>query len=158
MAYYTIIFTGVLFSHLFFCLIILYSELSKMDGRKLEHIWDVIQLFYECSKALEMRDAAAGRLTQTFKLDSIDGRSATSKQVSPNFSCKLSKGFFGVKFLLSTIESVSTSHSRLKRSRDCMWKAFVSSALNHNRLPGWIRMIFRWDLLISRCFHSWSYV
>uniref|UniRef100_A0A915D7U6 RUN domain-containing protein n=1 Tax=Ditylenchus dipsaci TaxID=166011 RepID=A0A915D7U6_9BILA len=82
------------------------QEVSKMDGHKLEHIWDVIQLFYECSKALEMRNAALGQLSQAFKLDSIDGRTATSKQV-----------------LLATIESVNSSHSRLKRSPDCMWKA-----------------------------------
>ncbi|KAI1719496.1 RUN domain-containing protein [Ditylenchus destructor] len=117
------------------------QEIGKLDGRKIEHIWDLIQLFYECSKALEMREAAAGRLTQAFKLDSTDGKTTTSKQI-----------------LLSTIESVTSTHSRLKRSRDCMWKAFVSSALNHNRLPAWIRIIFRWDLIVSKCYHSWSYV
>lgn len=57
------------------------SALNRANGEKLEHIWDVIQYFYEWSKALELRDAAVGRLSDTFKLDSIDGRTATSKQV-----------------------------------------------------------------------------
>lgn len=57
------------------------SELRKFDGYKIEHIWDVIQLFFELSRALEMRDAIIGSLSDAFKLESIDGKTATSKQV-----------------------------------------------------------------------------
>lgn len=39
-----------------------------------------------------------------------------------------------------------------------MWKAFICAALNHNRLPGWIRIIFRSNIVLSKCYHNWAYV
>lgn len=118
------------------------GDLAKFEGRKLAHIWDVLLLFLEASRALEMRDAVVGQLSDAFKLDSVAGKTATSKQIC-----------------LSTIEHIHNSHSRLRRSQDSMWKAFVCAALNRNRLPAWIRIIFRSDqLILTRCYHSWSYV
>lgn len=43
------------------------GDLAKFDGRKLEHIWDVLVLFLEASRALEMRDAVVGQLSDAFK-------------------------------------------------------------------------------------------
>jgi hypothetical protein len=43
------------------------ADLGKFDGRKLGHIWDVMQLFLEASRALEMRDAVVGQLSDAFK-------------------------------------------------------------------------------------------
>lgn len=43
------------------------GELVKIEGRKLEHIWDVIILFLEASRAIELRDAVIGQLNDTFK-------------------------------------------------------------------------------------------
>uniref|UniRef100_A0A914CY44 RUN domain-containing protein n=1 Tax=Acrobeloides nanus TaxID=290746 RepID=A0A914CY44_9BILA len=114
---------------------------TPVNGRPLEHIWDVITYFYECRKAIELSDASIGTLSQSFKLDSIDGKSVTSKQL-----------------LLSTIENVANSHRRLKRSPDSMWKAFVCAALNERKLTGWIRMIFRAEPIVSKCYNRWSYV
>jgi hypothetical protein len=54
----------------------------------------VIVLYYEIKKAEERQDAAVGSLTQAFKLDSIEGKQATSYQVL-NFSayhCKIVLG------------------------------------------------------------------
>jgi len=52
------------------------------------------------------------RLSQSFQLESVGGRSVTSKQL-----------------LLATVDGVLASHSRLKRSADQMFKAFVCAAL-----------------------------
>uniref|UniRef100_A0A1I7SVB5 RUN domain-containing protein n=1 Tax=Bursaphelenchus xylophilus TaxID=6326 RepID=A0A1I7SVB5_BURXY len=114
---------------------------SISDGKQLIHVWNIIELYYEVKKAEEREDAAVGQLTQTFNLDSVAGKQATSQQV-----------------LLATIENIATSHDKLKRSLDAKWKAFVSAALNSKRLPAWIRIIFRSDFVIYRCYETWSYV
>lgn len=119
----------------------LHPEMRKFDGFKIEHIWDVLQLYLKLSRSLEMRDAIVSNLSETFKLDKVDGKTATSKQI-----------------LLCTIENILNSHSRLKRSPDTMWKAFVCAALNRNRLPAWIRIIFRSELVVKKCYYDWSYV
>ncbi|KAL3101283.1 hypothetical protein niasHT_028039 [Heterodera trifolii] len=116
-------------------------DMGKFDMRKLEHIWDVISLFVETSRALEMRDAVVGQLSDAFMLDSVAGKTATSKQI-----------------LLCTIEHINSSHGKLRRSPDTMWKAFVCAAMNRNRLPAWIRIIFRSELILTKCYNTWSYV
>nr|CAD2203260.1 unnamed protein product [Meloidogyne enterolobii] len=119
------------------------SQLVKIEARRLEHIWDVIILFLEASRAIELRDGVIGNLSDTFKLETMESSMLphpTSKQI-----------------LLSTIEYIINSHGRLKRSQDAQWKAFVCAALNRNRLPAWIRIIFRSDIVLSRCYYKWSY-
>ena len=60
--------------------------------------------------------------------------------------------------LMFTIENIISTHKRLKRTPDAMWKAFVSAAMNEKKLPGWIRIIFRADFIVQKCYHPWSYV
>lgn len=60
----------------------IFSESSVGDGRQLTHVWNIIEFYYEVKKAEEKEDAAVGHLTQSFNLDSISGKSATSQQVS----------------------------------------------------------------------------
>lgn len=115
------------------------SKLYPRPGQQITHVWDVMLYYYECAKWSE-KQAALGTLTQAYKLDSIDGKTATSKQI-----------------LLATIEHVATTHLRHKRSLDSHWKAFVSAAMNQRRLPGWIRIVFRADFIVA-CYYSWSYV
>lgn len=55
--------------------------MRRHEGKKLDHIWNVIQLFYDCSRVLELQNEAVGRLSDAYKIDSIDGKIATSKQV-----------------------------------------------------------------------------
>jgi len=43
------------------------SQLVKIEARRLEHIWDVIILFLEASRAIELRDGVIGNLSDTFK-------------------------------------------------------------------------------------------
>uniref|UniRef100_A0A1I8BLJ5 RUN domain-containing protein n=1 Tax=Meloidogyne hapla TaxID=6305 RepID=A0A1I8BLJ5_MELHA len=85
------------------------SQIIKIEARKLEHIWDVIILFLEASRAMELRDGVIGNLSDTFKLETMEGSMLphpTSKQI-----------------LLSTIEYIINSHGRLRRSQDTQWKA-----------------------------------
>lgn len=111
------------------------------SSQKLEHIWDVIMYYYGSKNGREFTDAPVRKLSQSFQLDAVGGRVVTSKQV-----------------LLSTIENVVTTHSRLKRSPDAMWKAFACAALNEKKLPAWIRIIFRTRQIVEQCYAPWSYV
>lgn len=111
------------------------------NARKLEHIWDIVMYYYDSKFGREYCDAPIRRLSQSYQLNAIAGRTVTSKQL-----------------LLSTIENISSSHLRLKRSHDAMWKALISAALNEKKLPAWIRIIFRTRQIIEQCYAPWSYV
>lgn len=117
------------------------SNYYSSSSQKLEHIWDVIMFYYNSKNGHEFSDAPVRKLSQSFQLDAVGGRAVTSKQI-----------------LLSTIENVLTTHSRLKRSADAMWKAFVCAALNEKKLPAWIRIIFRTRQVVESCYASWAYV
>lgn len=107
----------------------------------LNHIWDVIIYFYSMKTGRDTTDAPVRKLSQSFKLDHVGGRSITSKQI-----------------LLTTIENIISTHARLKRSKDAHWKAFVSAAMNEKKLPAWLRIIFRTRQVVEMCYNSWSYV
>uniref|UniRef100_A0A915PYP3 RUN domain-containing protein n=1 Tax=Setaria digitata TaxID=48799 RepID=A0A915PYP3_9BILA len=109
--------------------------------RKLEHVWDIVLYYYDSKFGREYCDAPIRRLSQSYQLDAVAGRTVTSKQL-----------------LLSTIENITSTHSRLKRSPDAMWKALVCAALNEKKLPTWIRTIFCTRQIVEQCFASWSYV
>ncbi|KAI6242019.1 RUN domain-containing protein 1 [Aphelenchoides fujianensis] len=114
---------------------------SLTESRVLTHIWDILLFYFDYKKAEEKRDAAVGSLSEAYGLDSVAGRQATSQQI-----------------LMATIENIATTHDRLRRSADAKWKAFVSAALNRRRLPAWIRIVFRSEFVVARCYNSWSYV
>uniref|UniRef100_A0A915C8E0 RUN domain-containing protein n=1 Tax=Parascaris univalens TaxID=6257 RepID=A0A915C8E0_PARUN len=118
-----------------------YALRASSSVHKLGHVWDVILYYFDSKNGREFSDAPVRKLSQSFQLNSVAGRSITSKQV-----------------LLSTIENVVATHSRLKRSPDAMWKAFVSAALNEKKLPAWIRIIFRTRQIVESCFQPWAYV
>ncbi|CAJ0595724.1 unnamed protein product [Cylicocyclus nassatus] len=88
----------------------------------LQHIWDVVLFFYGSKSGRELEDAPVRKLSQSFKLENVAGKSITSKQI-----------------LLTTIENIVSSHARLRRSKDAQWKAFVSAAMNEKKLPAWLR-------------------
>ncbi|KAM3726318.1 RUN domain-containing protein [Dirofilaria immitis] len=111
------------------------------SARKLEHVWDVVMYYYDSKFDREYCNTPIRRLSQSYQLDVIAGRTVTSKQL-----------------LLSTIENITSTHSRLKRSSDAMWKALVSAALNEKKLPAWIRTIFCTQQIVEQCFSPWSYV
>uniref|UniRef100_A0A0R3S7C6 RUN domain-containing protein n=1 Tax=Elaeophora elaphi TaxID=1147741 RepID=A0A0R3S7C6_9BILA len=105
-------------------------------ARKLEHVWDVVMYYYDSKFGREYCDAPIRRLSQSYHL--------------------YLKDF--VILLLSTIENITSTHSRLKRSPDAMWKALMSAALNEKKLPAWIRTIFCTAQIVEQCFAPWSYV
>ncbi|CAI4223747.1 unnamed protein product [Auanema sp. JU1783] len=105
-----------------------------------DHIWDIIMFFYEQNNGKD-RLGAVPKLSQTFALDNIAGRSPTAKE-----------------YLLTAIEEIATTHAKLRRSKDSQWKAFVSAAINSKRLPSWIRIIFRTRIVVDQCYHTYSYV
>uniref|UniRef100_A0AC35TYT7 RUN domain-containing protein n=1 Tax=Rhabditophanes sp. KR3021 TaxID=114890 RepID=A0AC35TYT7_9BILA len=121
-----------------------YVEVKSVDNdqvKNIVHIWDVISFYFYSRHARQFEDIPVRKLSQSFNLDNVSGKTITSKQV-----------------LLSTIENIISSHRRLKRSPDAMWKAFVCAALNKKKLPAWIRMIFRTRIITECCYHSWSYI
>ncbi|VDM74466.1 unnamed protein product [Strongylus vulgaris] len=107
----------------------------------LQHIWDIILFFYSSKNGRELNDAPVRKLSQSFKLENVAGKSITSKQI-----------------LLTTIENIVSSHARLHRSKDAQWKAFVSAAMNEKKLPAWLRIIFRARYVVEMCYNPWSYV
>ncbi|VDP05064.1 unnamed protein product [Heligmosomoides polygyrus] len=107
----------------------------------LEHIWDVVLFFYDSKNGRELSEAPVRKLSQSFKLENVAGKTITSKQV-----------------LLTTIENIVSTHARLRRSKDAQWKAFVSAAMNEKKLPAWLRIIFRSRYVVEMCYNSWSYV
>ncbi|WKY16659.1 hypothetical protein Q1695_001361 [Nippostrongylus brasiliensis] len=107
----------------------------------LQHIWDVVLFFYGSRNGRELSEAPVRKLSQSFKLENVAGKSITSKQI-----------------LLTTIENIVSTHARLRRSKDAQWKAFISAAMNEKKLPAWLRIIFRTRHVVEMCYNSWSYV
>ena len=48
--------------------------------RPLGHIWDVVLYYYDLKNGKELGEAPVRKLSQSFRLDSVSGRSITSKQ------------------------------------------------------------------------------
>lgn len=117
------------------------KDLNEIKIKKINHIWDVILFYFYSKHAHILEDIQVRKLSQSFNLENVSGKTVTSKQL-----------------LLTTIENIITSHTRLKRSPDSMWKAFVCASLNKKILPAWIRMIFRTRVVVECCYYSWSYV
>ncbi|EJW81854.1 hypothetical protein WUBG_07236 [Wuchereria bancrofti] len=92
--------------------------------------------YYDSKCGREYCDAPIRRLSQSYQLDIIAGRSVTSKQL-----------------LLSTIENITSTHTRLKRSPDSMWKALVSAALNEKSCRHGYEPFFAQSRLLSNVLH-----
>lgn len=93
------------------------------------HAWDLLVQFYDMKHGREFNEAPARKLTQSFNLDNIGGKAISSKQVTLDQLLDDSKEWNVLKLLLSTIDSIATSHAKLRRTPDAMFKAFVSAAL-----------------------------
>uniref|UniRef100_A0A0N5BHN2 RUN domain-containing protein n=1 Tax=Strongyloides papillosus TaxID=174720 RepID=A0A0N5BHN2_STREA len=117
------------------------NAVNDIKITKINHIWDVIMFYFYSKHAHILEDIQVRKLSQSFNLENVSGKTVTSKQL-----------------LLTTIENILTSHTRLKRSPDSMWKAFVCASLNKKILPAWIRMIFRTRVVVECCYYSWSYI
>jgi hypothetical protein len=56
-------------------------SIDTAANNKIEHAWDVIVRYYVLKHGREFSEAPVRKLSQSFNLDSIGGRSITSKQV-----------------------------------------------------------------------------
>ena len=88
-----------------------FSSRSQMVPRQL-HAWDVILKFYQLKNGNQYNSCPARRLSQAFNLQIVGGQAITPKQT-----------------LLSCIDDIIETHTKLKRSYDSHFKAFVCAAL-----------------------------
>ncbi|KRY75253.1 RUN domain-containing protein 1 [Trichinella pseudospiralis] len=121
-----------------------FSKYNEYETNVL-HVWNVVEKFYELKVAdqlhgKELADAPVRKLSTAFQLENIGGKSITSRQR-----------------LLTTIDNILSTHVKLKRSSDAMFKAFISAALNYGKLSPWLRMIFHCKEILDDCYTSWSY-
>ena len=105
------------------------------------HAWDLLIKFYDMKHGKEYNESPARMLSQSFHLDIVGGKAITAKQT-----------------LLGALDTVISSHTPLKRTEDSHFKAFISLALNENRLPTWLKLLFRTQSLIDNYYQDWSYV
>ncbi|XP_038053423.1 RUN domain-containing protein 1-like isoform X2 [Patiria miniata] len=105
------------------------------------HAWDLFVKYYDIKKGKAFAMSPARKLSQAFDIDIVGGTAITAKQT-----------------LLAAIDYVSGSHEPLKRSKEAQFKAFVSEALNGQKLAIWCRLISRTTSLIDYHYYPWSYM
>ncbi|KAH9416689.1 RUN domain containing 1 [Dermatophagoides pteronyssinus] len=104
------------------------------------HVWQLIIFYYELKNGSKFRSTPSRRLSQSFGLQAVAGH-----QASPKHS------------LLAAIDDINDSHTRLKRSLDSHFKAFVCRGLNQQMLSQWLRLILRNPTIVNECYEKWSY-
>lgn len=104
------------------------------------HAWEIVLEYYKIKNGEIYNTTPARKLSQSFNLELAEV-SCTNKQA-----------------LLSTIGSIIATHAQYKRSYDSHFKAFISAALNANKLVIWLTLILQCNHLIRTHYHPWSYV
>ncbi|XP_054161353.1 RUN domain-containing protein 1-like [Oppia nitens] len=117
-----------------------FSTRSHLVPRQM-HAWDVLLKYYELKNGLKYNSCPARRLSQSFNLEIVGGLAITPKQT-----------------LLSCIDDIIESHTRLKRSPDSHFKAFVCAALNEGKLCQWLRLIVKSRTIVENFYDNWSYI
>ncbi|CAG2168580.1 unnamed protein product [Oppiella nova] len=117
-----------------------FSTRSHLVPRSL-HAWDVVLKYYELKNGIKYNSCPARRLSQSFNLQIVGGLAITPKQT-----------------LLSCIDDIIESHTKLKRSFDSHFKAFVCSALNEGKLCQWLKLIVKSRTIIGMYYEDWSYM
>ena len=87
------------------------SRLINLNDRRMT-VWDVLTNYFYLKKGDQFRQTPARKLSMSFNLDIVGGVPITPKQT-----------------LLSCIDEIVDTHTKLKRSADSHFKAFVSRAL-----------------------------
>ncbi|RWS27692.1 RUN domain-containing protein 1-like protein [Leptotrombidium deliense] len=113
------------------------SQISTFKGMT---AWDLIIKYYQLKNGQMYNASTARRLSQSYNLSIVGGIAITPKQT-----------------LLSTIDDIVSSHTRLKRSTDSHFKAFVSHALNDKKLVIWLRLILKNRHIVNEFYEPWSY-
>lgn len=87
------------------------SRLIHLNDRRVT-VWDVLTHYFYLKKGDQFRQTPARKLSVSFNLDIVGGVPITPKQT-----------------LLSCIDEITDTHTKLKRSADSHFKAFISRAL-----------------------------
>jgi hypothetical protein len=117
-----------------------FSTRSQLIPRPM-HAWDVIVKYYELKNGVSYNACPARRLSQSFNLQIVGGMAITAKQT-----------------LLSCIDDIIETHTKLKRSPDSHFKAFVCAALNEGKLVQWLKLIVKSRTISDLCYEKWSYL
>ncbi|UXI22232.1 thromboxane-A synthase-like [Sarcoptes scabiei] len=113
---------------------------SKLLKPRPMHAWDLIIYYYQLKNGSKFRSIHSRRLSQSFGLQISSGFRSNPKHS-----------------LLIAIDDIIDSHSRLKRSLDSHFKAFISMGLNQQMLGEWLRLILRNPTIVNDCYEKWSY-
>ncbi|XP_018025855.1 RUN domain-containing protein 1 [Hyalella azteca] len=120
---------------------------TRSPPSQLLHAWDVVMQYYHLKRGHHYNTTPARRLSQSFNLELRSGGSG---------GLGAAGGHKGA--LLATVGNILSTHTPLKRSHDSHFKAFVSEALNQQRLVVWLRLLLRCQPLVQKCYQPWSYV
>ncbi|XP_074601001.1 RUN domain-containing protein 1-like isoform X2 [Brevipalpus obovatus] len=113
---------------------------SRIEPIKTMTAWDLILKYYEMKNGPQFNSCPARRLSQSFNLEIVG-----SSPVKPKHS------------LLSAIDDIIESHTKLRRSPDAHFKAFICEALNQRKLVLWLKLILKNRTLIELFYEDWSY-
>ncbi|XP_043466603.1 RUN domain-containing protein 1-like [Leptopilina heterotoma] len=118
-----------------------FPQRSQNSTSSSMHAWLIVLKYYEIKNGQRYNSAPAQKLSQSFNLDLVGNRPASSKQN-----------------LLVTIGNIIASHTPYKRSYDTHFKAFICASLNANKLVVWLKLILQCQYLLENHYMSWSYV
>lgn len=113
----------------------------RRSTSKTTHVWELILRYYNLNEGDRFNSTPARKLSQSFNLDIVGGTAITNKQN-----------------LLSVIGSIVASHTPYKRSYDAHFKAFISAALNAQKLVIWLNIMLKCRSLIDTNYSSTSYI
>lgn len=105
------------------------------------HIWELILKYYEIKHGKEYTQSATNKLSQSFNLNVVSGKSITIKQS-----------------LLNAIDTVLKAHNYDTKNKDSCFKAFVCLALNEKKLVLYLKQLLKTTIIIENYYQTWSYV
>ncbi|CAF0733315.1 unnamed protein product [Adineta steineri] len=104
------------------------------------HAWKLFLKYYDLKNGNEFINSPARKLSQSFSLDVVGGRSITTKQC-----------------LLSAIDTVVKLHENHSKPMDSCFKSFICHALNEKKLVPFLRLILKTGQLVECSYQQWSY-
>lgn len=110
---------------------------SVTSNRENVHVWEILIKYYHLSISCNKKSITK-KLAESFNL------SGNETDTNQN--------------LLSTIESIESTHSKYKKDEDLKFKAFICASLNSQSLVAWLRLIFQSNEILKQYYQSWSYV
>uniref|UniRef100_T1KBT9 RUN domain-containing protein n=2 Tax=Tetranychus urticae TaxID=32264 RepID=T1KBT9_TETUR len=102
--------------------------------------WDLILKYYELKNGQQFNSCPARRLSQSFNLEIVGNVAITPKHS-----------------LLTAIDNIIQTHTKLRRSPDSHFKAFICEALNQRKLVVWLKLILKNRTLLDSYYEEWSY-